>query len=583
MARIPNDLIDLIRSEADIVEVLSGFVTLKKAGQNYLGLCPFHDEKTPSFSVNLQRQIFHCFGCGKGGNVFTFLMEHENISFIEAVRHLAHHLNITIPETNKTSEADSEAESLSRVTQFATDFYHQTLLKSDQKEFVRRYTVKRGLAEKVIKRFSLGYAPDGWDRLLKSAAKQGINIEWLTKAGLAKTSGNRSYDTFRKRLMFPIQGPSGRVVGFGGRALSDEEQPKYLNSPESLIYRKSQILYGLYQARDIIREKGQVFIVEGYMDLLALNNHGIENVVAICGTALTRDQARLLARYTKQAFLVYDSDQAGIRATWRAIEPLVESGMWTQIVRLPENTDPDTYVGQYGGPRFLKLVEQADSIAEFMSHQSNVQESGSREEVFRTLTNLIKKTTNLVHREQYREEAERCFPALQSLLASELRQPVMIRRDLRPPQTDQKSLLGGDLVERGLVQLMLIEKPIAEFVENQLELEDFKNPLYKKIAGYIFGQLTGSTYDPSSLIDTINDEAIKRVISELINIADSGINLKERAHDHITRIKHKCLKESMSNLIGEIKQMEKEGRTNELNEAMATYMELKEQEKNLLQ
>ena len=159
----------------------------------------------------------------------------------------------------------------------------------------------------------------------------------------------------------------------------------------------------------------------------------------------------------------------------------------------------------------------------------------------------------------------------------------MIRRDLRPPQTDQKSLLGGDLVERGLVQLMLIEKPIAEFVENQLELEDFKNPLYKKIAGYIFGQLTGSTYDPSSLIDTINDEAIKRVISELINIADSGINLKERAHDHITRIKHKCLKESMSNLIGEIKQMEKEGRTNELNEAMATYMELKEQEKNLLQ
>ena len=583
MARIPNDLIDLIRSEADIVEVLSGFVTLKKAGQNYLGLCPFHDEKTPSFSVNLQRHIFHCFGCGKGGNVFTFLMEHENISFIEAVRHLAHHLNITIPETNKTSEADSEAESLSRVTQFATDFYHQTLLKSDQKEFVRRYTVKRGLAEKVIKRFSLGYAPDGWDRLLKSAAKQGINIEWLTKAGLAKTSGNRSYATFRKRLMFPIQGPSGRVVGFGGRALSDEEQPKYLNSPESLIYRKSQILYGLYQARDIIREKGQVFIVEGYMDLLALNNHGIENVVAICGTALTRDQARLLARYTKQAFLVYDSDQAGIRATWRAIEPLVESGMWTQIVRLPENTDPDTYVGQYGGPRFLKLVEQADSIAEFMSHQSNVQESGSREEVFRTLTNLIKKTTNLVHREQYREEAERCFPALQSLLASELRQPVMIRRDLRPPQTDQKSLLGGDLVERGLVQLMLIEKPIAEFVENQLELEDFKNPLYKKIAGYIFGQLTGSTYDPSSLIDTINDEAIKRVISELINIADSGINLKERAHDHITRIKHKCLKESMSNLIGEIKQMEKEGRTNELNEAMATYMELKEQEKNLLQ
>ena len=584
MARIPDDLIDSIRSQADIVDVVSDYVSLRKSGRNHLGLCPFHDEKTPSFSVNPERQIFHCFGCGKGGNVFTFLMEHEHVSFVEAVRHVAGRLNIAIPETYREREASSEAESLARVTLFAARFFHDRLMNSGRHSIVRQYTTKRGLSDETIKSFGLGYAPDSWNDLLNAARKQGIDAALLVRAGLAKTGEQRTYDAFRNRLVFPIQSPSGRVVGFGGRALSDEDQPKYLNSPESPIYRKSQVLYGLYQARDALRQQGRVLVVEGYMDLLGLHEQGIHGAVALCGTALTREQARLLARYGQQAFLVYDSDQAGVRATWRAIEPLVEAGLWTRIVRLPEDYDPDSYVAEHGPDGFRKLVEQADSIADFMGFHADLQQSGDREEVFRTLADLIRKTTNLVHRETYREEAERRFPALQGLLASELRSPGAVRRDRPAPQAASEGVRGEAPVERGLVQLMLNDRAIAELVERQLEPQDFNSPLYRRIVEHCFAKLGDEgTYDLSGLVDAIDDDEARRVITELINTADSGVHLEQRARDHIVRIKQKRLKESMARLMEQIKQMEKGGRSTELTEAMATYMELKHQEKALLQ
>ena len=576
------------------MDVVSDYVTLRRSGKNYMGLCPFHDEKTPSFSVNPERQIFHCFGCGKGGSVFTFLMEHENVTFVEAVHHIARRLHITIPETQGEREAGSEAESLARVTRFAARFFHDRLLNSGRDSVVRRYADRRGLSEETIKSFGLGYAPDSWNDLLSAAREKGIGADWLVKAGLAKTGEQRTYDAFRKRLIFPIQAPSGRVVGFGGRALSDEDQPKYLNSPESPIYRKSQVLYGLYQARDALRRQGQALVVEGYMDLLGLHEQGIQGVVALCGTALTREQARLLARYGQQAYLVYDSDQAGVRATWRAIEPLVESGLWTRIVRLPEDYDPDSYVREHGPDGFMKLVEQADSLADFMGYHANLQASGERDEVFRTLAGLIRKTTNLVHREMYREEAERRFPALQGLLASELRHPTgpsgpggpggssTVGRDRQAPPAAQ-ARDGDERVERDLVQLMLSDRTIAELVEGQLEPQDFKYPLYRRIVEQcLAGLVSENAYDLSGLIDTIGDEEAARVITELINTSDSGVHLEQRARDHIVRIKQKRLKESMARLMEQIKQMETGGRSSELNDAMATYMELKQQEKVLL-
>ena len=579
------------------MDVVSDYVTLRRSGKNYMGLCPFHDEKTPSFSVNPEKQIFHCFGCGKGGSVFTFLVEHENVTFVEAVHHIARRLNITIPDTQGEREAGSEAESLARVTRFAALFFHDRLLNSDRDSVVRKYAEKRGLSEETIKSFGLGYAPDSWNDLLSAAREKGIGADWLVKAGLAKTGEQRTYDAFRKRLIFPIQAPSGRVVGFGGRALSDEDQPKYLNSPESPIYRKSQVLYGLYQARDALRRQGQALVVEGYMDLLGLHEQGIQGVVALCGTALTREQARLLARYGQQAYLVYDSDQAGVRATWRAIEPLVESGLWTRIVRLPEDYDPDSYVREHGPDGFMKLVEQADSLADFMGYHANLQAAGERDEVFRTLAGLIRKTSNLVHREMYREEAERRFPALQGLLASELRRasgppgppgpggpggPGIVGRD-RQATPAAPARDGDERVERDLVQLMLSDRTIAELVEGQLEPQDFKYPLYRRIVEQCLARLgDGGSYDLSGLIDTIGDDEAARVITELINTSDSGVHLEQRARDHIVRIKQKRLKESMARLMEQIKQMETGGRSSELNDAMATYMELKQQEKVLL-
>ena len=481
--------------------------------------------------------------------MFTFLMEHENVTFVEAVHHVARRLNITLPDSQGEREAGSEAESLARVTRFAALFFHDRLLNSGRDSVVRRYAERRGLSEETIKSFGLGYAPDSWNDLLGAARKQGIGADWLVKAGLAKTGEQRTYDAFRNRLIFSIQAPSGRVVGFGGRALSDEDQPKYLNSPESPIYRKSQVLYGLYQAREALRRQGQALVVEGYMDLLGLHEQGIQGVVALCGTALTREQARLLARYGQQAYLVYDSDQAGVRATWRAIEPLVESGLWTRIVRLPEGYDPDSYVREHGPDGFNELVEQANSMADFMGSHANLQASGERDEVFRTLAGLIRKTTNLVHREMYREEAERRFPALQGLLASELRRasglggtggtggtggpggpggPGTVQHDRQAPSA-APARDGGERVERDLVQLMLSDRTIAELVEGQLEPQDFKYPLYRRIVEQCLAGLGGgSSYDLSGLIDTIGDDEAARVISELINTSDSGVHLEQR-------------------------------------------------------
>lgn len=583
MARIPDEIIDTIREQADIVDLVSDYVTLKKSGKNYQGLCPFHNEKTPSFSVNSERQIFHCFGCGKGGNVFKFLIEHEKLTFVEAVHHMANRLHITIPETARDREVSSEAENLARVTQFAAKFFHEELLNSHQSAPVRQYIVQRGLSDTTVHTFSLGFAPDSWDALLNAAKQKNISPDWLEKAGLAKAKDDRFYDAFRNRLMFPIFSPSGRVVGFGGRALSDEDQPKYINSPESPIYHKSQVAYGLFQTKDTIRRDGRVIVVEGYMDLISLYQNGIEAVAATCGTALTTDHARLLARYAQQAFLVYDADEAGSRAAVRGLEPLVESGMWTRIVQLPKGDDPDTYVKTHGTEGFMTQIEQASSIADFMASQYDISDPRDREEVFRMMTDLIKKTANLVHRELYKEEAEHRFPALQNLLASALRVKGVAQRDYKKPQpgVTQKTKPRNN-TERELIQLMLHRTDIAELVEEQLASNNFTDDTFRFIAEQCFTLLNaeGPT-DPATLIDRIDNEEAIQTISELINAPDSGINFEQRAWDHIIRIKQNYLKREMARLMEQIKQIAPADEQ-ALTTTLITLQQLKQQEKTLL-
>jgi DNA primase len=371
---IPEDKISEIRHAADIAEIVSESVSLKRAGKNLLGLCPFHSEKTPSFTVSPDKQIFYCFGCGAGGNVFSFLMKRDGTSFAEAVRALARRYGVDVPEKPLTAQAKrriSEQDALWGVNQAAADFFQRTLLREEAGKKGLDYFGRRGLTAQTMENFQLGYAPQGWDRLLGALTRKGYSPALLEKAGLvvARKDGSGVYDRFRDRVMFPICDEQSRVVGFGGRVI-DDSTPKYLNSPETAVYAKRRVLYGLNRAKDACRSEKTVFIVEGYFDLIALHQHGIFNAVATLGTALSSDHIRMLARLANHLVLVYDSDEAGIRSAKRCIDlfwaehvdfrrgdVFREEGADTHILVLPEGHDPDSFVFQSGADEFRRLVQ----------------------------------------------------------------------------------------------------------------------------------------------------------------------------------------------------------------------------------
>ncbi len=345
---IPKETIERIFDAADIVEVINDFVHLKKAGSNYKGLSPFVNEKSPSFMVSPAKGIFKDFSSGKGGNVVSFVMEHEHFSYPEALRWLAKRYNIEIEEEELTAEqieAQSERESLYLVNQFARDFFVRQMLTTNEGQAIGlSYFKERGFSEETIKKFELGYAPQGSDNLTKAATSAGYKIKFLEAVGLSKTNERGSYDFFRGRVIFPIQNITGRVLGFGGRILKiDKKSAKYYNSPESLIYNKSKILYGLYQAKHDIIKYDKCFLVEGYTDVISLHQAGVKNVVASSGTALTEGQIRLIKRYTKNITILYDGDAAGIKASFRGIDLILKEEMNVKVVLFPNGEDPDSY------------------------------------------------------------------------------------------------------------------------------------------------------------------------------------------------------------------------------------------------
>ena len=347
---ITKNSIQKVLETARIEEVVGDFVNLKKRGTNYVGLCPFHNERTPSFNVNPVRNIFKCFGCGKGGDAVNFLMEHEQFSYPEALRFIAKRYNIELEETEETAEAVEEKkleDSLYIVNQFAKDYFSNTLFNSTEGQNIgMSYFKERGFRENIIQKFDLGYSIESTDALQKEAKAKGYNEEYLIKTGLVKQVDNGiKRDFFRGRVIFPVHNVSGKVVGFGGRILKkDEKQPKYLNSPESEVYHKSKILYGIFHARQSIRTHDECFLVEGYTDVVSLHQGGIENVVASSGTSLTVDQIKLIKRFTNNITILYDGDAAGIKAALRGLELILEEDMNVRIVLLPEPEDPDSYV-----------------------------------------------------------------------------------------------------------------------------------------------------------------------------------------------------------------------------------------------
>lgn len=364
-----EDSVQLIKEVASIEEVIGEHVSLKRAGKNLKGLCPFHSEKTPSFIVNPDRHTYHCFGCGEGGDVFSFMMNYHRISFPEAIQELAHKYNIPLEE-QLLSPADQEKaqlrENLFQVNSQAADIYHDFLLHSPKAGQARKYLSERGIPEQTIRDFKLGYAPDSWDFLCRKCSAREMSLSAAVDAGLvvARTQSGH-YDRFRDRILFPISNLTGKIAGFGGRVLG-EGQPKYMNSPETAVFDKGSILFGLFNNRDVIRQEKVCILVEGNFDLLSLVVHGLRHVAAPLGTALTPGHIRTLKGYADKVVLLFDGDQAGLKAAVRAVPIFLTEQVAAEIVVLPDNHDPDTYVRERGKDGLLALLNQAQSLPEFV-------------------------------------------------------------------------------------------------------------------------------------------------------------------------------------------------------------------------
>ena len=362
--QISEEILEKIKSQNDIVDVISERVRLKKAGRNFTGLCPFHNEKTPSFSVSQEKQIYKCFGCGEAGNVISFVMKDKNLPFIEAVKYLANRANIPLKLGNgEQSQSNRKKELLYKVNVEAAKFFFSNLMNNQN---AKEYFLNRGIKEETIKKFGLGYANDSWNSLMFYLRKKGINDGLLEEAGLISVNKEkgRKYDRFRNRVMFPVFDYQGKVIGFGGRVL-DDSKPKYLNSPETLVFQKGTNLYGLNFALKHNMSERYFVIVEGYMDLISLHQYGITNVVASLGTALTINQARLLKRYADKVVISYDADLAGQMATLRGLEILRTAGFDVRVLSIPQGKDPDEYVRSNGREAFLKLINNAEPLIDY--------------------------------------------------------------------------------------------------------------------------------------------------------------------------------------------------------------------------
>jgi len=414
MSMIPDDNVNEVRERASILEVVSDYVSLRKSGANYQGLCPFHGEKTPSFNVNPGRGIFHCFGCGIGGNAFSFIMKIEGLSFPEAVKFLAKRVGVIIeerPPTPQEKRRQDEREALYRVNDLAADYYRRVLVKEAAGEAGRRYLERRGVDEATAEAYRLGFAPDRWDGLTRHLEQKKAPMDAAETLGLIRRKeGGGYYDTFRNRLLFTISDIQARPIGFGGRVL-DDTLPKYINSPESPIYRKSEVLFGINLARQAMREQEGVIVVEGYFDHLALHQAGVHHAVATCGTALTGEHLKLLQRYAGKVSTLFDSDSAGAKATCRAMELLLGGALPAFVIELPQGDDPDSYLKREGSAAFADRVSRARPIFEwFYRHVIQGAATGTVEgkvQVVEELAPHLKKLGNPVERDLYVREIAR--------------------------------------------------------------------------------------------------------------------------------------------------------------------------------
>lgn len=532
---IPREIIDEILYTAQIEDVIGEFVQLKRAGSNLKGLSPFTDEKTPSFMVSPAKQIFKCFSTGKGGNVISFLMEYEHFSYPEALRWLADRYNIDIPEEKeKTAEQIAELnerESLGIINEFARDTFVHNLWDTDEGRAIGlSYFVERGFSEETIKKFELGFSAEGFDSFTKAALEKGYNLKHLLAGGLTKEKNDRTYDFFRGRVMFPIHSISGKVLGFGGRTLrTDKKVAKYFNSPESILYNKSKILYGLFFSKNDIIKNDRCYLVEGYTDVISMHQSGVRNVVASSGTALTKEQIKLVKRYTNNITILYDGDAAGIKASFRGIDLILEEGLTVKVVLFPEGDDPDSYSKKVSEEELKEYID--DNSKDFLVFKTEILLGESKgdpiikSKLIHEIVDSIALIPDEITRSLYIKECATQFEMEERTLISELNRsrknklskeisagvkgrtnPNLVKVEEQPKTSDQQQVSRSSnleahefnliriLIKYGAKELQIpyvdedgkevaVPMTVAEFVINDVEEDKLKftNPIYQKV------------------------------------------------------------------------------------------------------
>ncbi|MEW6756175.1 MAG: DNA primase [Candidatus Latescibacterota bacterium] len=518
MPLISDELKQRIREATDIVELVSEHVPLRKrGGSNYFGLCPFHKEDTPSFSVNTERQIYHCFGCGAGGDAFRFVQEVDRVSFVEAASYLAQRAGIPLPDPSRAPSQDQEEDLIYRANELAQKYFQHMLCSDPQGQKGRDYLQQRGLAPQTIERFGLGYAPPGWDGLLAVARRRQVSGAVLERAGLAvpRASGQGHYDRFRDRVVFPITSPSGRTIAFGARALEPGQEPKYLNSPETSIYRKGAALYGLAHSREALRRRQQAVVVEGYMDLLTLFQAGICQVVAPAGTALTEEQCRLLGRYVHQVVLLFDGDAAGSAAAARAVEALLGTALEARVASLPGGHDPDTYVREAGAQALVDLLDHAAPALEYylehLRSRLDLGTVGGKVQAMEALKPLILRCADPVRRDLLIRQAAQSLGVDEQAVRQQLRQEL---RRMRRPSSQGEPPGTGPLSEpgqpeRAFLGLLLSYPRYIAPTADRLAPEAFPHPLSQELARFLFARAAAQlSVEPSLLISEIADRRL---------------------------------------------------------------------------
>lgn len=575
-----NDFVENLKENINIIDVISDYTPLKRSGKNYKGLCPFHREKTPSFTVNPEKQFYYCFGCGVGGDIINFLMELENITFRQTLKILAERAGMTLPENDNPYQRRirAERERIFQINQLTAKFYHYLLTKNKVGNNAASYLEKRGFSKEDFQKYNLGYAPDSWRSLLKFLTGRGFEKNLLLKAGLiTKGKNNTYYDRFRDRVIFPIFNIRNEVIAFGGRIIIEKESsPKYLNSPDTPVYNKGENLYGLNWARKHIRQTDNAIVMEGYTDVLTAQKAGIKNAIASLGTAFTVEQARLLNRYANNVYIAYDADAAGARATLRGLDILNNEGLNVRVIRLPATTDPDDYLKKEGKSGFNKLKEEAINLVEFKIEQiaNNYNRTKVDEEISFTkeLIKILAKINDEIEREIHLENSAQKYKLNSEIIKKGLKRFLKIRDRNKKDKNYKNRYTKKDNetkpeeninnIEEKLLKLYIDNPHKRNQLQKYLQPEFFSND-YQKIVK-LFKEK--SYTDINSFINSLDDDVLKK---QIISLLVTEKNFSE-SYDMVLK---KYKKKIKGGIYRKLRQYEKLNIT-EVNKLLMKFVEL---------